>query len=521
MNIIKCRIDFKKILRKYNFILILVCCISCTKMMDTDPTYFYTDDSFWKTSSHAIEAVNGCYRALNSGNLFGSDMAPFFNFENMTPNSFHKDNNQNTRDYATGNHTGTTLGMNNVIWTGCYAGIGRCNNVIDKVPEIDMDVNLKNRIVAEAKFLRAFYYWTMNSVFNGVPLVLTSPNMEEHGRLPRNTHAEVKAQIIKDLDEAAPHLETRYSAAEDGRATKGACYALKARVLLQDLDYAGTVAACENLFALNRYALFPNYNGMFRQANRGNSEIIFDVRWIYPTLYANYDIYHAQYNIQVPVQGLIDAYQATDGKSISESNVYDPAKPFENRDPRLAQSIHWIGRPWRGTIADEQHFHVSGFIFTKYTEYVNATTSATISNSYTPYVLLRYGDVLLMYAEALNELNGPVEGVYKAVNDVRGRESVKMPPLPVGLSKEAMREAIRLERRIEMAGEGDYFYAIRRWKTIETEMNASVYAGNLGGKYQGQLLETRKFNPQRDYFWPIPYTQIDLNPALVQDSGYK
>jgi len=497
-------------------------------MMNVTLVDFYTDDTFWNTSSQAIEAINACYRALNESDLHGSGGDAIFNYENLTPNSFHKDNSLNARDFARGVQTGTTLGMNWNTWRGCYRGIGRCNNVIDRVPNIEMDANLRNRIVAEAKFLRAYYYWKMNVVFNGVPLVLegaTQENVDRLGQLPRSTYEQVKTQIIKDLDEAAPALEIRYAAAQDGRATRGAAYALKARVLLQSYDYAGTIAACEALFALNRYALYPNYNGIFRQANIGNSEVIFEVRWRYPDVSHSYDIYHGQYQIQVPVQGLIDAYQMIDGKSIHES-IYtpNPADPSENRDPRLTQTVAWLGKPWRGRTAVFSDFHQSGYTFVKYTEYT-ATTTGTLTGSNNPYIELRYADVLLMYAEALNELSadGSVvdDKAYKAVNDVRGRESVNMPPLPEGLTKEEMRAAIRLERRIEMAGEGDYFYAIRRWRTIETEMNADVYAGVFPPTaVNGQVLESRKFNKDRDYFWPIPYTQIDLNPNLVQNPNY-
>lgn len=119
-----------------------------------------------------------------------------------------------------------------------------------------------------------------------------------------------------------------------------------------------------------------------------------------------------------------------------------------------------------------------------------------------------------MYAEAINELLGANSDVYTAVNAVRQRPTVNMPPLPAGLNKEEMREAIRLERRIELAGEGIYFFDIRRWKTIEQEMNAPIR------DHAGNVIVTRHFDPARDYFWPVPYTEIDLNPALTQNPNY-
>lgn len=498
----------------YKFLLlvaVLPFMVACEHLLETQPTDFYTEDSFWKTSTHVEEAVTGIYQALVHGDLY-NDQTPFM-FEVMSPNAYHKDNFQSAHDFAIGTHTGTTLGMNNVTWRGSYRGIGRANMVIDRAPTVEMDAALKTRLVGEAKFLRAFFYQKLNVLFDGVPLILNSPDAAEHASTPRSSYAEVKAQILNDLDEAIASLPASYNAANDGRVTKGAALALKAQVHLQDHEYSEVVSAIDQINDLGVYALFPDYNGLFRKANEGNAEIIFDVRFQSPQVRNSYDIIHAQYNTQAPVQGLVDAYQMIDGKPIDESPLYDPAKPYENRDPRFAQTIVYLGAPWRNRVADAADLHQTGYTFRKYTEY-NETTIGTISNSDINYVVLRYADVLLMYAEALNELQGPTAAVYAAINEVRQRPSVDLPPLPTGLDKEAMREAIRLERRIELAGEGSYFYDIRRWGTIDEEMNSAVHT------HSGAVIQSRSFNPSRDYIWPIPYTQIDLNPALEQNPLY-
>lgn len=500
--------------QKLSILLIIpvcLCLLSCESLLDTKPTDFYTEDSFWKTATHAEEATTSAYQALLHNDLY-NEQTPFM-FEVMTPNAYHKDNFQSAHDFAIGAHSATTIGMNLVTWRGCYRGIGRCNMVIDRVPAIEMDEALKTRLVGEAKFLRAFYFQKLNVLFNGVPLVVTSPNGADHSALPRAAYAEVKQQILQDLNDAIASLPADYPATSSGRATKGAALALKAQVHLQDHEYTEVVSAIDELIALEKYALFPDYNGLFRKANEGNSEIIFDVRFKSPQVRNSYDIIHAQYNTQAPLQELVEAYQMKDGLSIEESPLYDPQNPYANRDPRLAQSIVYLGAPWRNRVADAADLHQTGYTFRKYTEY-NETTVGTIANSDVNYVILRYADVLLMYAEALNELHGATQAVYEAVNAVRQRPSVDMPALPAGLDKDAMREAIRLERRIELAGEGAYFYDIRRWKTIEQEMVGPVHT------HSGAVIETRNFDPQRDYYWPIPYTEIDLNPALIQNPNY-
>ncbi len=485
--------------------------LSCENLLNTSPTNFYSQETYWQKSEHALNALTGCYQALTHADLYNAQ-TPFM-FEAMSPNAFNYDNQGAAGDIARGVHTATTLGINNLMWRGCYRGIGRCNTLLANIDQINMDSQLKDRIIGEAKFLRAFYYNRLNILFNGVPLITDEPDPAEQSTLSRNSFEEVLEQILKDLNDAANSLPTTYPNADKGRATKGAALSLKARVLLQNYRYPEVVSTIDEIFTLDAYSLYPNYNGIFRKANEGNSEIIFDIRFSAPELTNTYDIIMAQYSTQAPLQGLVDLYQMTDGKSIEESPLYNPEQPYENRDPRFEQSIIYLGVPWRNRTATTADLHQTGYSFRKFTEY-NATTQGTISNSDVNYVEIRYADVLLMYAEALNEVSGATEDVYNAINSIRQRPSVEMPALPLGLGKEDMIEAIRLERRIELAGEGSYFYDIRRWKTIEDEMNGPIF------DYKGDVIENRKFVPTRDYFWPIPYTEIDLNPNLEQNPGY-
>lgn len=496
----------------YILILMIVFVAGCNDLLDTEPTDFYTEDTFWQTSDHVFEALTGCYNVLVSTDYYGSG-SPAHRWEVMTPNAFNYNNELATRDFSLGAATGTTMGINNNIWVGSYRGIGRCNTLLENIDDIEMEADLKDRVIGEAKFLRAFYYNTLNEVFRGVPLILSAPDPGEHSNQPRDTYEEVLSQIYEDLDDAAEKLPISYSSSDEGRATKGAALALKARILLQNHDYSEVVATIDEIFALQEYGLFPDYNGLFRKANEGNSEIIFDVRFKAPEVTNNYDIFMAQFSTQAPLKDLVDAYQMIDGQPIEESDLYDPDDPYNNRDPRFTQSIVYLGAPWRNRVATEADLHQTGYTFRKFTEY-DETTVGTISPSDVNYVVIRYADVLLMYAEALNELEGPTKQVYDAINEIRSRPTVEMPDIPAGLSQEEMRETIRLERRIELAGEHSYFFDIRRWGIAEEVMNAPIR------NHAGNVIETRSFNPDRDYIWPIPHTQIDLNPALEQNPGY-
>ena len=167
-------------------------------------------------------------------------------------------------------------------------------------------------------------------------------------------------------------------------------------------------------------------------------------------------------------------------------------------------------------------FAVTGFGMKKYTIYDKGPAPTGQSDlksgqSETNYIVLRYADILLMYAEALNEASGPSPEVYAALNEVRQRPSVNLPgidPSVTPYSQSELREIIHFERRIEFAGEGYYYNDIRRWKTAETVLNAPIKT------YDGSQIEVRTFNPARDYFWPVPLAETDLNPKLEQNTGY-
>jgi hypothetical protein len=167
-------------------------------------------------------------------------------------------------------------------------------------------------------------------------------------------------------------------------------------------------------------------------------------------------------------------------------------------------------------------FAVTGFGMKKYTIYDKGPapagqTDLKSGQSETNFIILRYADILLMYAEALNEASGPSQEVYDALNAVRQRPSVNLPeidPAVTPYTQAELREIIHHERRIELAGEGLYYNDIRRWKTAGTVLNAPI------NTYDGSQIEVRTFNPARDYFWPIPLTETDLNAALTQNEGY-
>jgi len=255
---------------------------------------------------------------------------------------------------------------------------------------------------------------------------------------------------------------------------------------------------------------------LFKLENENNAEVIWDIQFKLPEFGHGYDDGVDRHSNNSPLKELIDAYYMIDGLSILESPLYDESNPYDNRDPRFYQSIRLLGYMYNGQIDTQQQLDQTGFGTKKFTTYSDSTNIAEIpgGKSEVNPIVIRYADVLLMYAEAKNEADGPVESVYEAINMIRTRPTVNMPELQPGLTQDEMRQEIRHERRIELAMEGRYIEDVKRWRTAEIEMNGPVY------DWEGNVYETRSFDPNRDYLWAIPTQEIDLNPNLQQNPGW-
>lgn len=481
---------------------------SCDSLLDVDPADQYSTETFWKTEEHAKAGLMGSYNALLPWRSLHT-----MEFDMLTSNGMPYNEANGTQAIGKGEHLSTTY-LIEALWKNCYTGIGRANTLIDNIVTVDMGEAEKAKMVGEAKFLRAFFYLNMADKFGGVPLITEAPNADKHADLPRNTKEEVIAQVIKDLDDAIAVLPDSYASADLGRATKGAALALKARTLLYNERWTDAANAAKEVMNSGTYALFDDYRHFFSEANKHNSEVIFNIETKIPEYPTDYDQNIWRLNRPAPLKELIDTYLCTDGKTIQESSVYDPANPYENRDPRLLKSIVCIGYPYLGKTITKEDVVTTGFGLKKYTSYEDDVTIPLVERSAFNFILIRYAEVLLTYAEAQNEANGPDESVYDAINQLRKRPDIAMPEVPKGLTKDQMREVIRRERRIELTFEGLYYSDILRWKAAENE--------NVGMMHNSEGIEVvkRSFNPNRDYLWPIPYNQIVLNNNLKQNPNW-
>ena len=493
--------------------------------LDTVPTDKYTVETFWQTEEGTEAAMTGCYNVLVSDALFGGS-TPLME-DTATPNAYNYNNSGGYNVIALGTHTPNSSGVIPNRWKKCYEGIGRCNTHLNRLPGAAIADDRRVQMEGEAKFLRALYYYMLVTYYNGVPLILDEP-VYSHGSLPRASREEVVNAILNDLNDIIDRelLDWKWADKEDqGRATRGAAMALKARLLLFEasplLNTANDVEkwrvaaqAAQDLIdkeALTGYDLYDNYRNLFLPAYEHNCECVFDVEFSKTknTAVNTFNVFSVQYRNNAPLLDLVLDYETTSGGAATMGK-------YDNLDPRFAATIFYPGSTFLGKAhcSASEICQFTGFAHKKLTIYDEQARDSDDANGDVNYMFIRYADVLLMFAEAQNEVDAtPSNAVYDALNRVRERAG--MPTFLYGSkTKDEMREIIRHERRIEFAGEGLYYNDIRRWRTAERVMNAVIQ------DYAGTDIAVRAFDPDRDYWWPIPADQLLLNKNLVQNPNY-
>lgn len=509
---------------KYIIALFTLGCISCNDgFLDKYPMDQSTDESYWATSADAIKYTNGIYHYL---------LAPVDDVvltDSYTDNAVPVHLHDPQGDISGGTTTSTNRFVANA-WTQCYQLIRRCDVFFQNIDKVKMDKDLKNRLIGEVEFLRAFSYTNLVFRFGGVP-ILKAP-LELNEPIPARSSAEDTYDfIIKELDKAKERLPKSYDEANIGRATKGAALALKAIVHLYFGNYPEAEKAAKAVMDLKVYDLYQGgYRELFLPENKNNKEVIFDKqymkeRYTYTIDQAYLPAMCGGWTVMSPTQDLVDAYQCIDGKSIKESPLFNPNNEFENRDPRLAASILWNGRVFAGktynTFSGVDKLGASNATRTGYClhKWIDPNNDGCTQGSWGNYIYIRYAEILLTYAEAHTRVSGPDQSVYDAINAIRQRPSVNMPKLPDNLTKGEMLEAILQERRVELTFEGKRLFDIRRLRIAEEACTKPVYGQIENGKHV--YIETRKFNPEIHYLWPIPQTEIDLSKGtLKQNPGY-
>lgn len=310
--------------------------VSCSGFLDTAPRNQLSQKTAWKTPEDAEKFLVGCYDGWESGGtILYMDCLSDFGF------SFHA--HEGFRSIGNGTMSPTSPGAS---FYG-YGTIGRCNLLLKQIEEIpNMPEAQKKRIIAEAKVIRAYQYFTMNFLYGGVPIIELPQNADE-ARLPRKTEAEVRAYIAKDLDEAIPDLEANVTR---GRLGKGAALAIRMREALYYGDWEVAKAKAKEIIDLNVYSLEPSYQKLFTIDGQGSAEIIAAVQYL-ETVKPHYTSIGSMLNnsvggwsSMVPTANLINLYEMKTGLTTDESGSgYDATHPFKDRDPRMAMTVCYPG----------------------------------------------------------------------------------------------------------------------------------------------------------------------------------
>lgn len=553
-----------KSLKKYIFAgVALTLMASCSDFLDTLPSDALTPETTWKTEQDAQKFLIGCYDGWEKGEeLLYMDCASDFGYNNFQWEGY--------KDFGNGTLSQANPGTNFYD----YTIIRRCNTLLENIDKIAFsDEKVKKDLIAQARVIRAYRYFKMNWLYGGVAQIGNYGSAQE-AQVERATEAQIREFIHTELDECTSDLSEKPGAR--GRIAQGAALAIRMREALYYGDWQVAKDKAQaiidlskkngNLYELEKGA--DGYSRLFQVAGQDSKEIILAVQYINSTkplgvigqMYNNGD---GGWSSIVPTYQLIDTYEMKSGLTITESGSgYDPAHPFKNRDPRLALTVIYPGADYIKADGTKAVFNtldktVDGSANANFmTAADNASKTGLTWNKYlgpiTQYadiwksnacpIVFRYAEVLLTWAEAENELNGPSEDVYAKIDEVRTR--VGMPKVDQSKynSKETLRELIWRERGVEFAGEGIRRADILRWKTSDGKMLAEKVLNvtlerrvgtvdmkgsdpesratiKLDASAADKKIEDRKFEKKNRYF-PFGQEVLDKNPKLTQNEGY-
>ncbi len=535
--------------------------VGCSDFLELQPPAEISDANFWTGEGDAKLALVGCYRFSSGWSNDNFDSA-----QGLLYLDFSGGNGTEKENFTTNMASSNTVATNgnlNGYWRSSYEKLAKYNTFLDNIVTCPMDENKKTQWIAEVKTLRAYFLFNLAFYFQNVPMPLTTISVEEANTMAQSSQADVYAQVESDLKESISVLPLEQKDANLGRISKGAARTLLARLYLAQNKFVEAAAVLKDIIDSNVYALDrrngdDSYEKFFHDGGETSPEAIFsilglkdkftNVRYIYmlPEMAGGWHQF-AVYN------ELVKSYFAADGKSIDESEIYDDNDPYVNRDIRLYATVFlpplgtYPGTTFQGktyncylgpNTADSYNRYT---LFNGYCPKKGADPEYTdIWNNYTHTPLMRYVEVLLSYLEAVNEATpGAVDQALldETINDVRDR--VKLPGYSkVELnSQEAVREAVRNERRVELAFEGLRYFDVLRWGVAKELLNHTFTGVKLSDdpsapNYRGSgasaspvdedmyyQFENRMWSDHNRYF-PIPQNELNVNKNLKQNSGY-
>lgn len=529
---------------------------SCTDYLD------YTEDSYYDVGIFDEFSLTKNFLS----NIY-SDLPSDFNSidgamrESATDNATHVNNLPDIKIFYNGSWS--PLQVVDDKWEKLYSGIRASNLFLTEADSTRFSDIIYNsgypqlmeqfRLYPyEARFLRAFFYFELIKRYGDVPVVTTVLSDEETIDVTQTPFNQVVDFIVSECNAISDKLPENYiniPGKETGRPTKGAALALKARILLyaasplhnpdnNQQKWIDAAMASKTIIDANLYSLENQYSDIVNNISSG--ELIFETRQNASNYFENSNFpigYEGGNTGTCPTQNLVDAYEMKEsGLKISDDGSgYDITNPYVGRDPRMDATILYNGSQWKNedvqcwlggrNAPPKDRATVTGYYLKKYLIESISLSPTNPTTAVHTWVLFRYGEVLLNYAEAMNEAFGPNTApnplqmtAYVAVNLIRNRAG--MPEFPLGMTKESFREKLRNERRVELAFEDHRFWDIRRWEIGNS--TTEIYGVNISKDSSEELQYTRKLVDTRIwhdkmYFYPIPQNELSINGKISQN----
>ncbi len=518
--------------------------VSCDSFLTTPPLDQISEDQWWSDKSQAEMMVKGAYQYI-------------YGTEEVAYRDCFSDNGIRRSSVQTEIGNGTYTTQNSAVkseWK--YSSIAKLNYILEGLEKAKDKITEAEylRYSAEVRFIRAFVYYDMLFYFGDIPLIKKTLTVAESRETSRQPRQEVLAFILDELENyVLPNINS-LEVNETGRVNEQVVNAYLSRVYLFEKNYEKVLEYTEKVINSGDYELHTDYDELFRpQSDGANKEIIFERQYSSPLVVHNLNrnlsyvsgVYAGWSNV-LALNELVDEYECVNGHSVSECKTLgceyyqkridaetDTHRgEFDFRDPRLNTTITWPYKEWvvDGTVRArygvddptsgdyvQKETHMTGYMCEKWIDLRGEYADRTLADK--NMTILRYGDVLLMRAEALIELNKNLPEAVSLINQIRRR--VHMPDIEM-TSQSVLREKLRHERRIETAFEGLRYFDIIRWRIADKVKNGKVYGARLKAVSEDmnhKFVEER-FWEDKMYLFPIPQEAIDNNPNLKQNDGW-
>jgi hypothetical protein len=463
---------------------------SCKKFLDLKPEYQISEENFFQNSNDFETALTGVYGTFRG--LFSSSNMLYIG-ELTTDNAEIQWSSPSVSEMQLDqNAVNSTNSYISAVWNTCLITISRCNTILNRIDNIDFDATEKNRIKGETLFLRSFSYFYMVRIFGNVPITdeeFSSPDQIQAADLTLQSSDKVYTKLTADLKTAETLLPATLNT-DKTRASLGTVKTLLGKVYLTQLDYADAATELKAVIDAHQYGpLTPSYKTMFAAGNNNLPESIFEIEYVSGKSMGNN--YSYLFTPAITSMAIFQNNQQGAGRMVPTLNMINS---YETGDIRKAASV-----------ADSVPLISGAKTYNRYGLKFVDFKAADVTDGSVTFFVLRYADVLLMYAEALNE-NNQTPDAFQYINLVR--ERAQLTDLS-GLSQDDLRLAIERERRVEFLHEGHRWFDLLRTKRLQTVMNA-YYTG------LGQTFRIDDF----ELIFPIPQNEIDLNPAIKQNPNY-